>query len=573
MLKFRSVNETLQDVFQVLRCEIVRQPWVLGGSVFGMNDTYCRLQPVLRRWRAARVQAGALAAAEPVPRAFLATMDVSRAFDNMNAEAVVRLVAGLLTSQRYSMVQYTEITPRAGGSLTVRSRRCALPADDPAGPGPGPGAGHTHVLWSGLGAGRGVQTGGVVGTVTRQSVLALLSQHLQCNLVRLRRRWHAQARGVPQGSTLSTLLCCMYLAHAEAAALEEAAAARGRLTLLARAARCEGGPASQAAEASIGSRLGEAVPAGVGVSGCQGEATSVSGSCTNRGTPVLARRPRDNTPPSPLAPPGNRDPTTPAPPERPLLLLLRQMDDFLLLSSEGAVAEAFVERLAVGFPDLGIAVNSLKTRTSWGGGERLVRSRCGAAFLPWCGLLLNVTSLGVQGDYTRYHGDQVRWSVGAALPTKTVGFLRPKAHPLLLDARLNGRETVALNIFQAFCLAAMKVHVYIRALATPPAPALLARAVEEGIAFVVRAAGPRRVAPVFPTAPPVRCSSRTPPAHVRFLGLAAFRRVLGRKQSGYAALLAWIDAEMDSPGLRSAAQLLQPVIHPDRSSILDAILY
>lgn len=43
--------------------------------------------------------------------------------------------------------------------------------------------------------------------MSRQAVLALLQQHLTANLVKLRREWHRQARGIAQGSTLSTLLC------------------------------------------------------------------------------------------------------------------------------------------------------------------------------------------------------------------------------------------------------------------------------------------------------------------------------------------------------------------------------
>ena len=43
--------------------------------------------------------------------------------------------------------------------------------------------------------------------LSRQQVLLLLRQHLTANLVRLRRRWCRQSRGIAQGSTLSTLLC------------------------------------------------------------------------------------------------------------------------------------------------------------------------------------------------------------------------------------------------------------------------------------------------------------------------------------------------------------------------------
>lgn len=38
---------------QVLRFEASRSPELLGASVFGYNDAYCKLHPFLRKWRAA----------------------------------------------------------------------------------------------------------------------------------------------------------------------------------------------------------------------------------------------------------------------------------------------------------------------------------------------------------------------------------------------------------------------------------------------------------------------------------------------------------------------------------------
>ena len=54
--------------------------------------------------------------------------------------------------------------------------------------------------------------------VTRQQALATLREHLTANLVRLRRRWCAQACGIAQGSTLSTLLCRWARVHRATAA-------------------------------------------------------------------------------------------------------------------------------------------------------------------------------------------------------------------------------------------------------------------------------------------------------------------------------------------------------------------
>ena len=47
---------------QVLRYETAAQPEALGASVFGYNDIFCRLQPFLRKWRAAAAAAAAAGA-------------------------------------------------------------------------------------------------------------------------------------------------------------------------------------------------------------------------------------------------------------------------------------------------------------------------------------------------------------------------------------------------------------------------------------------------------------------------------------------------------------------------------
>lgn len=39
----------------------------------------------------------------------------------------------------------------------------------------------------------------------------------------------------------------------------------------------------------------------------------------------------------------------------------------------------------------------------------LHRAASGAAFVKWCGLLIDVASLEVQGDYTRWVGGFVSW--------------------------------------------------------------------------------------------------------------------------------------------------------------------
>lgn len=157
---------------QVIKFETGRQPHALGGSVFGYNDAYKRLHSFLRQWRAAG-QAGPSrpspplyhatptppgspltqqtqphmefgppevataadfssprhchrstgdaaagvrnnggdvdrdSATRPVP--YIVSVDVSRAFDNIDADMLLGIVEPLLRSPEYLIIKYSEV--------------------------------------------------------------------------------------------------------------------------------------------------------------------------------------------------------------------------------------------------------------------------------------------------------------------------------------------------------------------------------------------------------------------------------------------------------------------------------
>ncbi len=156
---------------QVLKFETSRQPHILGGSVFGYNDAYKRLHSFLRQWRAA--QAAPVKSSPPLhqpsldlprspvtqqtrqhtvsdppevataPRAisshnradtpgvttatehvqnkgnsgtkaadavpYIVSVDVSRAFDNIDADMLLGIIEPLLRSPEYLIVKYAEV--------------------------------------------------------------------------------------------------------------------------------------------------------------------------------------------------------------------------------------------------------------------------------------------------------------------------------------------------------------------------------------------------------------------------------------------------------------------------------
>ena len=124
---------------QVVRYEVSQQPHLLGSSVFGYNDAYCRLQPYLRRWRLAlgthgaasdsrpptscanhRVSssdhgtAGSSAGAKgatgrPAFTPHIIAADVSRAFDGIDVPKMLAILEPVLRAPEYVVVKYAEV--------------------------------------------------------------------------------------------------------------------------------------------------------------------------------------------------------------------------------------------------------------------------------------------------------------------------------------------------------------------------------------------------------------------------------------------------------------------------------
>lgn len=277
----------------------------------------------------------------------------------------------------------------------------------------------------------------------------------------------------------------------------------------------------------------------------------------------------------------------------PQSVLVRWVDDFLFLTVCPDAAAAFVARVHAGFPDYGAAVSAAKTALNFGAvdgdGVPLPRNEVippggppgGARYLRWCGLLLDSSTLEARADYTKFEGEVLRDQValprhapGAALQTRLRSYLRPKAMALLLDARLSGVSSVALNLHQMFLFAAAKIHVYcaaaLRATGRHPAERVLAAAVEDVVRYAQRLLVSRLAAAGAP--PPPR---ELRGAAVRFLALRAFETVLRRKQARYTQLLARIRNALAERALRAAAARpeLAAAVDPARSRELASLRY
>ncbi|XP_063113994.1 telomerase reverse transcriptase isoform X2 [Cavia porcellus] len=145
-------------------------------------------------------------------------------------------------------------------------------------------------------------------------------------------------------------------------------------------------------------------------------------------------------------------------------LLLRLVDDFLLVTPHLAQAKAFLRALVQGIPEYGCTLNLQKTVVNFPLEDGELGSPAplqlpAHCLFPWCGLLLDTRTLEVRCDYARAsltfdRGTRVGWSARR----KLLAVLRLKCHALFLDLQVNSLRTVLINIYQIFLLQAYRFH-------------------------------------------------------------------------------------------------------------------
>lgn len=92
--------------------------------------------------------------------------------------------------------------------------------------------------------------------------------------------------------------------------------------------------------------------------------------------------------------------------QKPDCLLMRLIDDFLLITLDKSKATEFVQTMHGGLPDYGVEVNAGKTRVNFDMqlGSDAVPKLSGGGGFPYCGMLINEQSLGITKDRARGDG-------------------------------------------------------------------------------------------------------------------------------------------------------------------------
>lgn len=252
-------------------------------------------------------------------------------------------------------------------------------------------------------------------------------------------------------------------------------------------------------------------------------------------------------------------------------LLLRLIDDFLLITPDKAKAVRFVETMHRGVPEYGVSVNPAKTLTNFDLTVHgvPVANNAGRSVFPYCGTLINCKTLDITKDHdrealgpvpgkpgqkdghrpkgTRAVGlydsltvDMCR-TPGQAFERKVLNVFKMQGHLMFLDTALNAPATVLANLREAFGVAAAKLWAYMRCLpsAKRPTTPLVIRTLGRLVDVAFRLATSRARRTHYPD---YVCDVSK--REVAWLGYHAFLDVLGRKQTTYGPVLHWLRAEI-----------------------------
>eukprot|EP00752_Nemacystus_decipiens_P012225 g10838.t1 len=594
----------LDDVFARIKPFVSRNLRPLPASARGRSEDVRRLGE---------------GAAGGLPPLYFASVDIRHCYDTVDQARLMDIVRPLVTSEDYVVQKYTKAHPfKAMGRVQVNhvkeavamedmlqfQTRCEELADESV----------DTIFTDQV----------VYGIVSRNDVLDMVEDHITHNVVRVpaaggsgRGAYFQQAVGIPQGSVLSGLLCNYFFGHIERCLL-------GGVLETRRHSTHNDGGANQAAAASgfrgaDGGGEGEDGVRGralcwdsgtTGASSSSGsrrpaESLSPVRSATGRKRPRLAaegteeqeqeeeggdkeedgrgdgagargvsrairnpsrraraaetdRRASQGSAGAGTSSGGGGGGVFPDPEGD--CTLLRQVDDFLLISTSRAKAEAFVrvmhDKRKTG--KWGFSVHEAKTVVNFemaleeeraGGPARQVRRVEGRMF-PWCGLRFDTATCEVMANYSRYTKSSVSESLtvesrsaGACLMGKMKRFMSPKCHALMLDEGelgINSRSTVLLNVYEMLLVCAAKTAA--SALRLPRGPAgnapLLSRGALETTAYaysLIQSRSNRRKGS-FGTSKGVWCVCKIYRFEVTWLGLHAFREVFAafsRKDRGF----------------------------------------
>jgi telomerase reverse transcriptase len=159
-----------------------------------------------------------------------------------------------------------------------------------------------------------------------------------------------------------------------------------------------------------------------------------------------------------------------------VFFLVRIIDDYLLVTTDKAMHQSFLQVMQQGKPSLGMNINRDKMyssvpvslKDSDGTCHQLEGASANGLF-PWCGMLFDTRSCEVRIDCARFAAGRAADNLtvargakaGEHLRTVMKTFVRPRCIPILFDPAINCQRTIDMNFFDLMLICAVKTEAYI----------------------------------------------------------------------------------------------------------------
>lgn len=262
------------------------------------------------------------------------------------------------------------------------------------------------------------------------------------------------------------------------------------------------------------------------------------------------------------------------------VLLLRLIDDFLLITTRADLAKRFLQVMMDGQPAYGITVNASKSLVNFEAtinGTKMPRL-IGTTSFPYCGNLIDTHTLDIRKDRDYGRGGEVDVAdtltvdstrlPGQAFHRKALFFIQLQTHSMFLDTKHNSLRTVLLAIYSSFVETAIKTYRYIHKMPPRlrPSQALVLQTIQDVIHFANKLIQSKRrqmissritinTAGANPIEPKFECA--VSPNHIDYLGSAAFRHILSRKQTKFGATLQGLQRSLNRVKPRTNKEMIR----------------
>ncbi|KAK2592858.1 Telomerase reverse transcriptase [Conoideocrella luteorostrata] len=230
----------------------------------------------------------------------------------------------------------------------------------------------------------------------------------------------------------------------------------------------------------------------------------------------------------------------------PDCLLMRLIDDFLLITLDKDKATNFVETMHRGVPEYGVEVSPKKTLVNFDmqlHGESVCKAT--SRGFPYCGTRINDQTLEITKDIEIGKAFAVANSLtvdfgrspGQNFQRKILNAFKIQSHLMFYDTSHNVASTVLESLHHAFNETARKLWAYVRCLEKTqrPSTSLIIQTICKvaEVAFSIMSSKSRRI-----RYPGYACTIRR--GQVTSIAYRAFLAVLSKHQANYASVIEWL---------------------------------